>query len=162
MGARNDHISQGHAVLLTTEHFVENLMWTRCWGCGEKYDGAPANGERVVKRSEQSMRPDIIKACVLNRVRLLATAWTVAARLLCLWNFPGKNTRLGCCSLLQGIFPTQGSTPRLLCLLHWQTDSLPAEPLGKPDVIKARVNEVCIEWITFRRSEVRLPRRGGI
>lgn len=61
VGARNDHISQGHAVLLTTEHFVENLMWTRCWGCGEKYDGAPANGERVVKRSEQSVRPDIIR-----------------------------------------------------------------------------------------------------
>ena len=30
--------------------------------------------------------------------------------------------------LLQGIFLTQGSNPRLLCLLHWQADSLPAEP----------------------------------
>ena len=26
---------------------------------------------------------------------------------------PGKNTGLGCCALLQGIFPTQGSTPGL-------------------------------------------------
>ena len=26
---------------------------------------------------------------------------------------------------LQGIFPTQGSNPSLLCLLHWQADSLP-------------------------------------
>ena len=25
----------------------------------------------------------------------------------------------------RGIFPTQGSEPRLLCLLHWQADSLP-------------------------------------
>ena len=26
------------------------------------------------------------------------------------WTSPGKNTRVGCCFLLQGIFPTQGST----------------------------------------------------
>ena len=31
---------------------------------------------------------------------------------------PGKNTRVGCHALLQGIFPTQGSNPCLLCLLH--------------------------------------------
>ena len=31
------------------------------------------------------------------------------ARLLCPWNSPGKNTGVGCHSLLQGIFPTQGS-----------------------------------------------------
>ena len=28
-------------------------------------------------------------------------------------------------SLLEGIFLTQGSNPRLSCLLHWQADSLP-------------------------------------
>ena len=30
-------------------------------------------------------------------------------RLLCPWNNPGQNTGVGCHSLLQGIFPTQGS-----------------------------------------------------
>ena len=44
---------------------------------------------------------------------------------------PGKNTREGCHFLCQGIFPTQGSDPRLLHLLQWQ-DSLPSEPPGKP------------------------------
>ena len=39
-------------------------------------------------------------------------------RLLCLWNFPGKNTGVGCHFLLQGIFPTKGSNPCLLSLLH--------------------------------------------
>ena len=29
-------------------------------------------------------------------------------RFLCLWNFPGKNTEVGCHFLVQGIFPTQG------------------------------------------------------
>ena len=38
----------------------------------------------------------------------------------------------GCHALLQGIFPTQGLNPRLLCLLHWQVDSLPLEAHGKP------------------------------
>ena len=51
--------------------------------------------------------------------------------LLCPWDSPGKNTGLGCCSLLQGIAPTQGPNPCLLCLLHWQVDSLPSEPPGK-------------------------------
>ena len=46
-------------------------------------------------------------------------------RLLCPWDSPGKNTGGGCHALCQGIFPTQGSNLRLLCLLHWQADSLP-------------------------------------
>ena len=36
------------------------------------------------------------------------------ARLLCLWNSPGTNTRMGSHSLLQRIFLTQGSNPALL------------------------------------------------
>ena len=36
------------------------------------------------------------------------------ARLLSPWNSPGKNTGVGCHSLLQGIFPTQGLNPGLL------------------------------------------------
>ena len=44
------------------------------------------------------------------------------ARLLCRWNYPGKNTGVGCHFLLSGIFLIQGSNP---CLLHWQAGSLP-------------------------------------
>ena len=36
------------------------------------------------------------------------------AGLLCPWDSPGKNTGVGCHSLLQRIFPTQGSNPGLL------------------------------------------------
>ena len=35
-------------------------------------------------------------------------------RLFCPWDFPGKNTGVGCHFLLQGIFLTQGSNPGLL------------------------------------------------
>ena len=52
------------------------------------------------------------------------------ARLQRPWDSPGKNTGVGCHALLQGIFPTQGSNPSLLCLLHWQMVSLPLSPLG--------------------------------
>ena len=32
----------------------------------------------------------------------------------------------------RGIFLTQGLNPSVLCLLHWQTSSLPLAPPGKP------------------------------
>ena len=52
---------------------------------------------------------------------------TEHTRLLCLWNFPGKNTGVGCHFLLHRIAPTQGSYLRLLC---WQADSLSLRHLG--------------------------------
>ena len=47
---------------------------------------------------------------------------------------PGKpkDTGVGCHTLLQGIFPTQGSNLHLLCLWHWQAHTLPLVPPGKP------------------------------
>ena len=45
---------------------------------------------------------------------------------------PGKDTRVSCHVLFQGIFPIQGSNPYLLCLLHGRVDSLPLAPPGKP------------------------------
>ena len=33
------------------------------------------------------------------------------------WDSPGKNTGVGCHSLLQGLFPTQGSNPHLFTSL---------------------------------------------
>ena len=47
----------------------------------------------------------------------------------CPWDSPGKNTRVGCHFLLQGILPTQGSNPHLLCLLCWRVGSLPLAPI---------------------------------
>ena len=52
------------------------------------------------------------------------------ARLLCPWDFPGKNTGVGCHFPLQGIFPTQGLNPHFLCHLHWQVGSLSLAPPG--------------------------------
>ena len=45
-----------------------------------------------------------------------------------------KNINVGGLSLLQWIFPTQGSNPGLLHC-SWQVDSLPTELSGKPSII---------------------------
>ena len=59
------------------------------------------------------------------------------ARLLCPWDFPGKNTGVGCHFLLQGIFPNQGSNPGLL---HSRQTFLPTEPPGKILTVQITTN----------------------
>ena len=58
-------------------------------------------------------------------------------RLLCPWDFPGKNTGMGCHFLLQGIFPTQGLN---LGLPHCRQMLLPSEPPGKSMCDKREYN----------------------
>ena len=55
----------------------------------------------------------------------LMIPWTVAPRLLCPWNFPGKNIGVGCHFLLQGIFLTSDQESPAL-----QVDSLPLSQQG--------------------------------
>ena len=57
---------------------------------------------------------------------------------------------MGSRSFLQGISLTQGSNLRLLCLLHWQVDSLPLVPPGKP---ATQYN------INFGKTEMKKTRR---
>ena len=64
----------------------------------------------------------------LSRVRLFVTPWTAAHRLLCPWDFPGKDTGVGCHFLLQGIFPTQGSNSGLPHCRQAQADALTSAP----------------------------------
>ena len=107
----------------------------------------------LLGNSEQNYRPagyfltyilklfsDCVYVCVclcmcpctltLHHIRLFATPWTVV--LQAPLSYPGKNTEVGGHFLLQGIFPTQGSSPGVLHLLHWQEDSSPLNHLGSP------------------------------
>ena len=59
--------------------------------------------------------PDKVKMKSLSRVRLFVIPWTVVYQALQPWDFPGKNTGVGCHFLLQEIFQTQGLNP---CLPH--------------------------------------------
>ena len=58
-------------------------------------------------------------------------------RLLCPWNFPGKNTGVSCHFLLQGIFPTQGSNPGLL---HCRQIPYQLSCQGSPRIL---------EWVAY-------------
>ena len=75
-----------------------------------------------------------LHVCILSHVQVFLTSWTVAHEAPRPYNFPQKNTGVGCHFFLQGIFPTQESNPHLLCLLHWQVDSLLLSHLGGPYV----------------------------
>ena len=48
---------------------------------------------------------------------------------LCPWDSPGRNTGVGCHTLLQGIFPTQGSNPGLP---HWRQILYRLSHQGRP------------------------------
>ena len=45
------------------------------------------------------------------------------SRLLCPWDSPGKNTGMGCHSLLQGVFPKGIQLVSLMSNPHWQAGS---------------------------------------
>ena len=74
-------------------------------------------------------KPGVLQSMRLQRVRhnwgteQQRGLWPI--RLLYAWNFPHKNSGVCCRILLQCIFPTQGSNPRLLhfrwILYHWAT-----------------------------------------
>ena len=90
--------------------------------------------------------PRVCHACMLSSSVMscsLQLPNLQPSRLLCPWNFPGKNTGVGGHFFLQGIFPTRGPNPWLLCLPHWQVDSLPLSYLGSPKDSHVLILKVC-------------------
>ena len=74
----------------------------------------------------------------LNCVWLFVTSQIVAHQPPLSMELPSKNIGVGCHFLLQSIFPTQGSNLRLLCLLHWQEDSLTLCHLGRSRACRSK------------------------
>ena len=60
----------------------------------------------------------------------------------------GKNSGVSCHALLEGIFPSQGSKPHLLCLLHWQAGSLPLVPPEK-SLETLKLFPKCLDYFAF-------------
>ena len=59
---------------------------------------------------------------------------------------------MGCHFLLQGIFLTQGLNPCLLHLQHWQADSLPLAPPGKP--LYTTISVLYLKWIYWNEFKL--------
>ena len=77
----------------------------------------------------------VLCVCVCMCSVISNSLWSLGlypSRFLCPWDFPGKNTGADYHFLLQENFLTQGLNLHLLCLLHWQAESLPLAPLQKP------------------------------
>ena len=81
----------------------------------------------------------------LSWVWFFATLWTLASRFLCPWDFPSKNTGVGCHFLLQEGLPDPGIEPVSPAL---QADSL---PLGSPEVLISLTRE----WVRLNQLEIR-------
>ena len=60
------------------------------------------------------MEGEVVVVQLLSHVQLLQSHGLQPARLLCPWDFPGKNFGVGNTFFLEGIFPTQGSNLHLL------------------------------------------------
>ena len=64
--------------------------------------------------------------------QLFVTLWTVAHQAPLSMGFSSQEYWSGLPCPPLGIFPTWGSNPHLLCLLHWQAGSLTLGPTRKP------------------------------
>ena len=80
------------------------------------------------------------------------------ARLLCPWDFSGKNTRVGCHALLQGIFPTQGTNLHLQRLLHYRWILYCWATREAPGLSWAPYK--CLLWLLFQELKTALLRHG--
>ena len=76
---------------------------------------------------ENSLYPIFCCCCLVMKLFLILL-WSHRlwpTRILCPWDFPGKNTGVGCISFSRAIFPSQASNLRLLLVrqipYHWAT-----------------------------------------
>ena len=78
-----------------------------------------ATGEKPAHHNQHLVQP-INNVCLAAQLcpTLVQPHRLQPARLLCPWDFPGKNTGVGCHFLLQGIFPTRDWT-QVSCICRW-------------------------------------------
>ena len=113
------------------------LAGQRGWRPGLPTSPGPCSASPLLHSSSETLQralqwaqlgPRVLRALRHAVMSDSATPWAAAHQAPLSMDSPGKNTGLGCCFLLQGIFLTQGLSPHLL---HWPADSV-AEPPGKP------------------------------
>ena len=71
---------------------------------------------------------------MLSHVQLFATQWTIACQAPLSMGFSQHEYWSGFPLPPPGDLPDREIEPSLLCLLHWQVDSLPLAPPGEPHI----------------------------
>ena len=105
---------------------VRKIPWRREWQPTLVFLPEICHGQRILvgyspwDHKRPTLHLDLyLENLLLSCVHFFAILWTVAhlqSMILCPWDFPGMNTGVGCHSLLQGIFPTQGSKAETVAL----------------------------------------------
>ena len=116
--------------------------WAAVYGVAQSWtrrkwlsSSSSSSRESLTKREKLAVQKEMwllyLRVCTLSCfscVWLFSTLLTVACPAPLTWDFPGKNIGVVCHSLLQVIFPTQGSNLSLLrflyctwILYHWAT-----------------------------------------
>ena len=75
---------------------------------------------------------NLVVVQLLSVSNSFVTPWTVAHQAPLSMRFPRQEYWSRLLFFPPGVFQTQGSNPSLLCLLHWQADSLPLSHMGSP------------------------------
>ena len=105
--------------------------------------------------------------CCISRSVVSDSFWPHVpwpTRLPCPWNSPSKNPGMGCHSLLQGIFPTQGLNPGPL---HCRKTLYHLSHSGPPNWVRERLNSrwcrkegsLVIHWRSDREVWAYFPRQ---
>ena len=113
---RNTRLDEAQAGIKTARRNTNNLMYA---------DNTTLIAEREVKGSE---------------VKVTQLCPTLCDPTDCSWNSPGQNIGVGSLSLLQGIFPTQGSNPGLP---HCRQTLYQLSHQGSPRIL---------EWVAYSFS----------
>ena len=137
------------------ENLTDGQAWkardhgiAKSWTCLSDSHTHTPMGKNLIKLFHSTIHPWWCSFSCAQSSVLQDSLQLEPAGLLCPWNLPGKNTGMGCHFLLQGIFSNPGTgSSHLLCLLHWQADSLPLAPPSKP-----RVNKLHMTSVQFSQS----------
>ena len=115
-----------HSTLLAGKsHRQRNLAGYSPWGCRVRLRTYTFAFVEICAKETMTNKA---KMCSVTQSCLTLLPFGLEpSKLLCPWDFPGKNTGVGCHFFLQGIFLTQGWNWHLL---HWQGNSLPLSHLG--------------------------------
>ena len=114
------------------------------------------NPTEEVEHSVECMCSNSLQSCL--------TLWPYglySARLLCPWDFPGKNTGVGCHAILQGIFPTQGIELTFPVSPVLEAGSSPLVPPGKPRLSGVESTNLRLALSLFCYGAVTFPVRAS-
>ena len=112
-------------------YLIRGTCWPREWQQRQQLEGC-------FHHPDGRCRSFAVCVCVcagaqlLSHVQLFVTLWTVACQAPLSMGFSRQEYWSGLSFPPPGIFQTQGSNSGLLHLLHWQVDSSPLSPLGRP------------------------------